>query len=146
MKKTLRTVCLIILSVITLCLFAACGPNSDPSKAEHSLKEKQYSVIKDEKLLYTVPVETLLNLDRGNVSCVVSASKITDDNVQHAVLAIYFDKTSTAKSVYSLAKEKTDVLLKTVGIKYDGDVTQLIFKRSGSMIYAGTQQAIDDAK
>lgn len=145
MKKITKLVAILLLAAICCAVLVACGPNSNPDKAADALLTKEYTVTKDDKALLAKSVEVKLGLNRGDVVNVVTGTKTVDEETQ-MVFVLYFANSKIAKSVYDQSKTELDSLIKTVKIKYTGDVSALTIKRSGSLIYCGTTQAINDAK
>lgn len=124
MKKTLRltSLALVLMMVLTL---TSCVPGTS-TKAKEKMEKKEYTVIE----LAGTPAETAWKVfGIEGVTASITATKGSD-----LVKALYFNKSSDAKKVM----EKVE--------KYVGDKEEKgsAIKRSGKVIYFGTEQAMKD--
>lgn len=138
MKKTLRLLA-IGMAVVMICLtLASCGgPNSDPDKALSALKENGVTwAVKDSSI---VPAALRLRGVKG-VSDVVSGTGKIDDKVAHITI-VYFDDAKAAKEAWEAVEKYADE-------KKDEEKAEStwVCKRSGKMIYFGTEDAVKAAK
>lgn len=124
MKKILKGFVAASAVAATMSTLAACVP-ANAEKAKAKLENKNYDVVvldgKASEVFGIKGVEKFL-----------TATK-TDDNNVEIVGAYYFESTSAAKDAY----EKIEKLLKNE----DKDA---YVKRSGKVIYGGTQTAVKD--
>ena len=128
MKSTFLKVSALALVLVLLCVsLASCGaPASDPDKAVKALEKNGYTVAKLDSSL-TLAAITLAGIK--DVDCVVTGVKGTDN----AISIFYFDS----------AKKADDALEKIKA--YAGDSKDSV-KKSGKMVYFGTDDAIKAAK
>lgn len=131
MRKTLKIVSLIALFAILATVLVACIPN-DPAKAEDNLKNAEYTVLsyKEGDVGFSVATGFLEIIGVKNVTAFVSATKGED-----GIALIYFADSETAKENYTAIEEY-----------YKEEDKDAVIKRSGKVIYAGTEQAIKDVK
>ncbi len=129
MKKTITIIGIIALvAVLGVCL-VACIPNNY-SKAAANLKDEGYTVISFSKDDDGFEAATKF-LGVENIVAFVSANKLLAGD---GIVLIYFDSASSAKSAYSEIEKQYEKQEK------------MSVKRSGKVIYAGTEQAIKDAQ
>lgn len=131
MRKTLKIVSLIALFAILATVLVACIPN-DPAKAEDNLKNAEYTVLsyKEGDVGFSVATRFLEIIGVKNVTAFVTATKGED-----GIALIYFADSETAKENYTAIEEY-----------YKEEDKDAVIKRSGKVIYAGTEQAIKDVK
>lgn len=131
MRKTLKKVSLIALFAILATVLVACIPN-DPAKAEDNLKDAGYTVFayKNGDPGFSVATVFLELIGVDKVTAFVTALKGED-----AIELIYFEDSATAKENYTAIEEY-----------YKENDKDAVIKRSGKVIYAGTEQAIKDVK
>ena len=138
MKKIISFVCLLALTLSCLFVFTSCGgPNSDPDKALAALKENGVSwAAKDDKLI--PGLLKIAGID--GVDCVVSGTGEIDDEYAHITI-IYFNDADAAKAewedVQEYAEDEKDD---------EAEESNWVCKKSGKMIYYGTENAIKAAK
>ncbi|MBE6548179.1 MAG: hypothetical protein E7667_04795 [Ruminococcaceae bacterium] len=127
MKKTiLRVVALTLIAVMACAMFVACGgPASNPEKAKEALEKNGYTVT-------VVDGQGVEGLDK-----MVTGIKIDLEDTENSgmITIFYFESKSAANDAWEDI-EKT----------YGDEEEDVIVKKSGKMIYAGTEQAIKDAK
>lgn len=132
MKKTIIKIMALTLALVMTCaMLASCGgPASTPEKAEEALKKNDYSVqVLDNEL-------TLLAVSAfaGDVEAVVvGASK----DLKDGVTIFYYADAKAANEAWADVKEAME--------KDADEETDLVIKKSGKMIYAGTKDAIKAA-
>lgn len=131
MRKTLKIVSLIALFAILATVLVACIPN-DPAKAEDNLEDAGYTVLvyKSGDPGFSVATVFLELIGVDKVTAFVTALKGED-----AIELIYFEDSATAKENYTAIEEY-----------YKENDKDAVIKRSGKVIYAGTEQAIKDVK
>lgn len=138
MKKFLQIASLALVVVLSLAIFVACAPNSDPNKAIEALKKNDYAAAKD-----TVVVPIALKLLGVNCDSVVTGTKTVgegeDAKIEHVTI-IYFTSADEAKSAWDKVKSYAEDKDEN---KNDSDWT---IKQSGAMIYYGTSAAIKAAR
>lgn len=128
MKKSIAIIGIIaLIAVLGVCL-VACIPN-DYSKAEKNLKDAGYNV-----LVYTTVAPTALKIAKiENVEAVLTADKGED-----AITMVYFKDSGSAKDSY----EEVEKYYKDK----DAKNKERTIKRSGKVIYIGTEAAIKAVK
>ena len=135
MKKFAKITAVALVAVLALAALVACGPASDPKKAEKALKDNGYTVVAvvgaDGALVQAGLdiVAKAAGLEAGDITATVEATKGSE-----TISITYFASASAAKTFWD--KNKDNITEK------EGWVT----KRSGSMIYTGTEQAVKDAR
>ena len=92
MKKIVTITSLVLVLVLALAAFTACGYNSDPKKAEANFKKQGYDA---------AYVPNLLTV--GDTDGVLTASK-KDGNKTTTIVVTYYRSTDAAKSAYDNAK------------------------------------------
>lgn len=128
MKKFTKILALTLVLIMSVALFASCAaPNKDPEKAKEALEEAGYTVIYADGELADLSA-TILGIDK--VDALISASKGDD-----AVEIIYFEDAAAADEFYDEVKEAAENAGTTVEVK-----------KSGNMVYYGTNAALKAAK
>ena len=124
MKKVISLLCVLVLTVGCLFVFASCGaPNSDPQAAKAALESAGYYVSYYEYETYTYIHGTL---------------------GEEYVYIYYYDSEALAEADYAAkeaAYEEEEALADVLGIELDYEVGI-----SGTMVYKGTSKAISAAK
>ena len=92
MKKFVTITSVVLVLVLALAAFAACGYNSDPKKAEANFKKQGYDA------LYVANPLTV-----GDTDGVLTATK-KDGNKTTTIVVTYYRSTDAAKSAYDNAK------------------------------------------
>ena len=134
MKKFAKIMAVALVAVMALAAFVACGPATDPKKAEKALKDKGYAVVTvvgaDSKLAQASLdlAAKAAGLEAGDIIATVSGT-----NGNEGISITYFKNAAAAKTFWDKNSGEVE--------KKDGWVT----KRSGAMIYTGTEQAVKDA-
>ncbi len=130
MKKKFRILALTVLATMCTFALASCGaPDSDPAKAKGSLEENGYTVTKwdaDGNIVESSLIFALKIAGVDDIDCVVTGNKGDE-----SVVIVYFEDADDAKA------ELDDVQ------DYAGD---LECKRSGKMVYYGTEAGIKAAR
>lgn len=131
MRKILKIVSIIALFAILATVLVACIPN-DPAKAEDNLKDAEYTVFayKEDDVGFKAATGFLEIIGVKNVTAFVTAIKGED-----GIALIYFEDSAAAKENYTAIEEY-----------YKEEDEDAVIKRSGKVIYAGTEQAIKDVK
>ena len=130
MKKSIVRILALSLVAVMMCLaLVSCGgPNSDPEKAKEALEDAGYIVV--------------LNTGEGFISGAllpdgVEASLVAYKDGEYLAVS-YYDDTEALNEAWKDAKEDA----KELEEEYEG----IVCKKSGKMIYIGTEQAVKDAK
>jgi len=127
MKKTLRLLSLALVLVMTVALLASCGgPNKNPEKAKEALEDAGYTV-------------TLVDSFAGfeGIEKYLTAFKMSEDMSDMEMITIYyFEDSAAAKDAWEDIQKEAEEL----------DDEDLVIKKSGKMIYAGTKEAVKAAK
>ena len=130
MKKTIIKLFALTLVVAMACaMLVSCGgPNADPEKAKTALEKAGYTVV--------------LNTGSGLIGGALlpdelEASLVATKNGEYIAISYYKD----AKDA-NAAWEKAQEDAKKLEEQYEG----IVCKKSGKMIYVGTEQAVKDAK
>ena len=135
MKKFAKIMAVALVAVMALAALVACGPASDPKKAAKALEDKKYVVSavigadSSAKQLVLDGMAKGVGLEAGDIIATVTAT-----NGDEGISITYFKNASAAKTFWDKNKDSIE--------KKDGWVT----KRSGSIIYTGTEQAVKDAR
>ena len=130
MKKTIKILALALVAVLAVAMLVACGPASNPDKAEKALEGNGYAVAKVTSALILDPQAIAAGLEKGDIVATITAS-----NKDGEMISITYFKSSSVASKYW--KEHKDEV---------PDDDKVVVKKSGKMIYFGTKQAIKDAK
>ena len=96
MKKFVTITSIVLVLVLALAAFAACGYNSDPKKAEANFKKQGYDA------LY-VPNP----LTAGDTDGVLTATK-KEGNKTTTIVVTYYRNSDAAKSAYEKAKSSLE--------------------------------------
>ena len=130
MKKTIIKILTLTLVVVMACtmLVSCVGPNSDPEKAKDALEDAGYVVV--------------LNTGDGLISGAllpdgVEATLVAYKSGEYIAIS-YYEDTKALNEAWEDAKESAQELED----EYEG----IVCKKSGKMIYIGTEQAVKDAK
>lgn len=136
MKKTIiKILTLTLVAVMACAMLASCGgPNADPDKALAALKDNGYTA---EKVDSTIGL-ALFSWAGKDIKAVVSAMKGLDDPT-NAVVIIYYETSDAADSAWDDVKEYADK-------NNDDEDSDFVVKKSGKMIYMGSEEAIKAAK
>lgn len=131
MKNILRFLSLAVVAVMLCLSLASCGaPNSNPDVALGRLKNAGVFASKSESFIEDIP----------GIECVVSGTGIIDGEGA-MICIIYFEKKSDAEDAWEqvekVFEQEDSMLMKESG----GEL-----KRSGKIIYYGTENAIKAAK
>lgn len=143
MKKFSKVMAVMLVVIMSIALLASCGPNSNPEKAEESMKDNGYSTTNLSGALSTGSVAVMLGLKGEDVTNIVFGVKTDDEGNTQGMLAIYCKDAATAKSVVSTAQEKIQQIEDKLQIKFEGESNVM---RSGAVLYTGTDQGIKDAR
>lgn len=136
MKKTIIKILTLTLVAVMVCaVLASCGgPNADPDKALAALKDNGYTA---EKVDSTIGL-ALFSWAGKDIKAIVSGTKGLED-ITNSVVIIYYETTDAANAAWDDVKEYVD--------KNDDDEdSEFIVKKSGKMIYMGTEEAIKAAQ
>lgn len=131
MKKFVKVAAVVLLAVMSLALFVACAPNSDPAKAEAALKKNGYTAINAPSITHV-----------GGLQNTVSGTKTDKDKdgntTIETVTIFYYDTADNAKAAFETLKGDSE--------KEKGDKTDWTFAQSGKIVYFGTSAAVKAAR
>ena len=143
MKKMTRILAAVIVLVTLASVLASCAakPNADPAAAVKALEQNYYQILSNDT--EALPAE-YAKLGVADVTCVVVAKRVEEnkkgEQQAESVTILYFKDDAAAKAALSRATDLLNIESSdSIGSKY-------IVKQSGSMIYAGTKNAIKAAK
>ncbi|MCM1194407.1 MAG: hypothetical protein NC332_00520 [Firmicutes bacterium] len=139
MKKIVKITAVMLLVVLSLAVLVSCGPNSDPAKAEASLKKNGYTVTNMTGAVSTGAAAVLIGLDGEDVTNIIVASKKDDSGETQSIIAIYCKDAATAKSAVEKAQENITAIENLLHIKFEGESNVV---RSGAILYTGTDAAV----
>ncbi len=144
MKKFSKVLACMLVTVFTLLAFVACAPNSDPKKAKESLDDAGYTtvLVTSDNLLSSAALsgyESAFGCERGDIVAVLTGVKGGDDSGE-LITIVYFKDASACKSAWEKAESYFE------DENDDDDDSDFTVKKSGKMIYAGTEAAIKAAK
>lgn len=137
MKKTVKIVAAVAVLAVMCTALVACIPN-DYEKAESNLKKEGYTILMsyaEGDVGFDTIVKTVVGSVVDGITAIVSAGKGLTD----AITLVYFESSSKAKEHFDALKEQAEKDAE------DEDV-ELIFKRSGKVIYFGTEDAVKAVK
>lgn len=130
MKKFTKILALTLVLVMSVVLLASCAaPNKDPEKAKAALEENGYKVVLVDKtagLIYE-------DLD-------VQITAFDDDD--NAIFIYYFKNKDAANDAWDDIEKEIEELKEEAK---EEDV-EIVAKKSGTMIYFGTKDAVKAAK
>ena len=134
MKRILKISALTLaMLMMTLALVSCFGPAADPAKAEAALKENGYAVtMKDGKLVEAVAM--LLGID--DLDAQITA--ISKEDMDDFITIYYFETTEAADNAWNKIKEEAE--------EKNNEDTEVVIKKSGKVIYFGTQNAVKAAR
>ncbi len=143
MKKNLKILAVVLVIVTLATVLASCSakPNADPAAAVKALEQNHYRILSNdtEALPAAYAAQGV-----ADVTCVVNATKTVtnkkDEQKVEGITILYFKDAAAAKAALDKATE-----LLTVE-QQDSFGSKFIVKQSGSLIYAGTKNAIKAAK
>lgn len=138
MKKTVKVVSLVLVMVLAVALIAACGPASNPDKAAEALKENGYEVVN------LNGAEVAKKNDAEGLVAMVTGLKITNllKGEGECIVIFYFDSSKTASDYWN--SDDMEDAKKEIQSSFKD--AEMVFEKSGKMIYIGTKQAVKDAK
>lgn len=136
MKNAIKIFALIMAVVICTVMLVSCSPASDPDDALAALKDNGYIASKDST---AVPI-ALGVLGVKDIDSVVAGTKKVDDKVE-VITIVYFKSKDAAKAAWETVEEYAQD-------KEDdsNNNSDFVIKKSGSMIYFGTEDAIKAAR
>ncbi len=133
-KRIIVSISLILAIVMCVAVLCACAPNSDPNKAVSALSDKGYTAGQDN----TIIPSALRLFGVKDIDCVVSGTKKVGDDIE-SVTIVYFSSKSAADNNWAKMQEYVDD-------QEEKDDSDYEIKKSGKMIYWGTDQGIKDAR
>ena len=139
MKKFAKVMAVALVAVMALAVLVACAPASDPDKAASALDKNGYVVShldsgKTADKLVLKGVASLIGVGENDLVARVSGLSSSGDTIT----IWYFASSKAAKKAW---KDHEDYF--NSDKDEDSDWTS---GRSGKMIYAGTKQAVKDAR
>ena len=124
MKKFVSIISLVLVAAMLCVSLVSCGgPAKDPADAKAALEENGYLVVK---------VDTAILLPEDVEATVLGT---TDENY---ILITYYETSDAAEAAWEKAQEEAKEL--------EDEYENVVCKKSGKMIYIGTEQAVKDAK
>ena len=131
-KRILSVIAVLALAAVLAVAMVACIP-SDPDKAAENLKAADYLVdVTDD------PVATgVMGIVADGIEAVVSG---TSDDFTEGVTIFYFEDSDSAKSFY-----ESD-FISEMKEEAEAESEELVIKRQGKIVYAGTKEAIKAAR
>ena len=134
MKKLLKITALSLALLMMVLTLASCGaPNKDPAKAKAALEGNGYVVtLKDGKLVEIVA--SALGIDDLDAQIVAVSKEDIDDYIT----IYYFETKDAANAAWEKIEEEADEKMK--------DEEDVVLKKSGTMIYYGSKNAVKAAK
>ncbi len=131
MKNVTKVIAFVLVAVLCVAMLASCAPASDPDKAVEALKKNGYTA---EKMDGTILELATAGLGIKNVTAVVSG--MNEDG--EVVSIFYFEDSASASDAFEAIEEEMK--------ESDDEDTKIIVKKSGKMIYGGTEAAIKAAR
>ncbi len=140
-KSTVKVLALALVAVIMCLALVSCGgPNADPDKAVEALEKNDYKAEKiEDSGLGALVIGAMKLAGIEGIDCVVTGTAVIDDKAEH-ITVIYFDDSKTADAEWEDVQKYMDEE------KDDDKDTDWVIKKSGKMIYFGTEAAIKAAK
>ena len=139
-KKVILTVAVLVVTVMCVALLAACAPASDPDKAIAALEKNEYVAAKDATIIPTA----LKLLGVKDIDCVVSGSAVVEDKdgnkSAETVTIVYFSSSDAATAAWDKVKSYAE------DKKEDKEDSNWVCKKSGKMIYYGTEAGVKAAR
>ena len=109
-------------------------PNSDPEKAKEALEEAGYTV------QYT-------DVGVGGIKAAITATKADEDAEKPDFIYItYYEDKDAANTAWEEAQDSIDEAKAMYATMIGRDESEIVIKKSGTMIYIGTKDAIKAAK
>ncbi len=133
MKKSIIKVLTLALALVMMCaVLASCAaPNADPEKAKEALEEAGYTVVyNDGKGLFGLAGAAL---PEGAEATIVA---IKGD--EEYIVITYYEDADAVNAAWDDAKADAEEL--------EEEYENIVCKKSGKMIFTGTEQAVKDAK
>lgn len=128
-KNILKITALALLAVMLCAMLVACGgPNKDPEKAKEALEDADYTVIFNDGGFvgdYLLP---------DGAEATIIATKGDDEYIS----IVYYEDADAANDAWEDAKEEAEEL--------EDEYEDIVYKKSGKIIYIGTKQAVKDAQ
>ena len=132
MKKLIRALAIALaISALLLSLVSCTAPAKNPEDAKKALEENSYIIVT--YIDNPSELRTILGKDMGLVTYLCAA----DENYENIIYVYYFETSADAKDAY---KEVGKIMERTAAEE------GWIIKRSGKMIYTGTEAAVKAAK
>ena len=131
-KRILSVIAVLALAAVLAVAMVACIP-SDPDKAAENLKAADYLVdVEDGSVSMGV-----MGIVADGIEAVVSG---TSDDFTEGVTIFYFEDSDSAKSFY-----ESD-FISEMKEEAEAESEELVIKRQGKIVYAGTKEAIKAAR
>lgn len=127
--------------------FVACGPTKDPVKAKKALEDAGYEVYAliasngDKEKEELDESAQYYELDNGVFVAMIEAFKGSESDGDFIFL-YYFKDSKAADKFWDAGKEDIEAEVKY----YEENGMEVLCKKSGSIVYVGTEQAIKDTK
>ena len=128
-KNFLKITALALLAVMICTMLVACGgPNKDPEKAKEALEDAGYTVVFNDGGLIGD------HLLPDGAEATLTAMKGDDEYIS----IVYYEDAEAANEAWEDAKEDAKEL--------EEEYEDIVYKKSGKIIYIGTKQAVKDAQ
>ncbi len=132
MKNLTRVLALVLAALLLSLSMVSCStPAKDPEEAKKALENNGYVI-----LSYIDDVNELKSILGKDMGLTVYLSA-TDKTYENILYVYYFESASDAKAAYDEAGKQ---------MKRTAEEEGWVIKRSGKMIYMGTEDAIEAAK
>ncbi len=128
-KNIIKITALVLLAVMLCAMLVACGgPNKDPEKAKEALEDAGYTVVFNDGGLIGD------HLLPDGAEATLTAIKGDDEYIA----IVYYEDAEAANDAWEDAKEDAEELKE--------EYEDIVYKKSGKIIYIGTKQAVKDAQ
>lgn len=127
-KNILRAIALGLMTVILCVLLSSCSSLSDPDKTAQSLESAGYAVVYNNGEGET----NAAALPQGSIATIMAY------NGNEFIYITYYEDIAAAEDAWGAAQSAAEALKK--------NNENVVYKKSGNIIYYGTKQALKDAK
>ena len=135
MKTFAKVLALALVAVMMCAALVSCGgPNADPEKAAKALEEAGYEVH------YT-------EVGAAGIKAAVVAVKLDEEAEKADFINItYYEDKEAANTAWDEAQDEIDEAKASMAEMYGCEESEIVIKKSGTMIYVGTKDAVKAAK
>ncbi len=135
MKNMTKLIALALVAVMCVALLVACAPASKPADAKAALEKNGYTVVLVDNETALKAAELLAGID--DLVATVNGTKKDGDKIEHVAI-YYFEDSEAASEAYDKLVDDSD--------EEKDDETDWVFKKSGKMVYYGTEAAVKAAR